>query len=66
MLHLRERELTALRGALEEEISAHARDVLILKEMHQREVHKLLQATEEAKEARNPHLTASLCPLIGL
>ncbi|XP_056595230.1 cingulin-like protein 1 isoform X2 [Triplophysa dalaica] len=51
VLHLRERELTALRGALEEEISAHARDVLILKEMHQREVHKLLQATEEAKES---------------
>ncbi|KAA0724764.1 Cingulin-like protein 1 [Triplophysa tibetana] len=51
VLQLRERELTALRGALEEEISAHARDVLILKEMHQREVHKLLQATEEAKES---------------
>ncbi|XP_057185820.1 cingulin-like protein 1 isoform X2 [Triplophysa rosa] len=50
VLHLRERELTALRGALVE-MSAHARDVHILKEMHQREVQKLLQATEEAKES---------------
>ncbi|KAL0154378.1 hypothetical protein M9458_050344, partial [Cirrhinus mrigala] len=51
-LRRRDRELTALRGALEEEISAHARDVEALQEEHQQEIHRLLEATQEAKEAR--------------
>ncbi|XP_058622618.1 cingulin-like protein 1 isoform X3 [Onychostoma macrolepis] len=50
-LHRRERELTALRGALEEEISAHARDVEALQEEHQQEIHRLREATQEAKES---------------
>ncbi|XP_050956152.1 cingulin-like protein 1 [Labeo rohita] len=50
-LHRRDRELTALRGALEEEISAHARDVEALQEEHQQEIHRLLEATQEAKES---------------
>ncbi|XP_055049186.2 cingulin-like protein 1 [Misgurnus anguillicaudatus] len=50
LLH-RERELMALQGALEEEKSAHVKDVETLKETHQQEVHKLLEATEEAKES---------------
>lgn len=52
VLHRRDRELTALRGALEEEISAHARDVEALQEEHQQEIHRLREATQEAKEAR--------------
>lgn len=52
VLHRRDRELTALRGALEEEISAHARDVEALQEKHQQEIHRLREATQEAKEAR--------------
>lgn len=51
-LHRRDRELTALRGALEEEISAHDRDVEALQEEHQQEIHRLREATQEAKEAR--------------
>ncbi|XP_065133368.1 cingulin-like protein 1 isoform X2 [Paramisgurnus dabryanus] len=47
----RERELMALQGALEEEKSAHVKDVETLKETHQQEVQKLLEATEEAKES---------------
>ncbi|XP_073688482.1 cingulin-like protein 1 [Garra rufa] len=50
-LHRRDRELTALRGALEEEISAHARDVEALQEEHQQEINRLLEATQEAKES---------------
>lgn len=51
-IHRRDRELKALRGALEEEISAHARDVEALQEEHQEEINRLLEATQEAKEAR--------------
>ncbi|KAK2867647.1 hypothetical protein QQF64_023396 [Cirrhinus molitorella] len=50
-LHRRDRELTALRGVLEEEISAHARDVEALQEEHQQEINRLLEATQEAKES---------------
>ncbi|XP_016089774.1 cingulin-like protein 1 isoform X2 [Sinocyclocheilus grahami] len=50
-LHRRDSELKALRGALEEEISAHARDVEALQEEHQQEIHRLLEATQEAKES---------------
>uniref|UniRef100_A0A8C2F1Q3 Uncharacterized protein n=1 Tax=Cyprinus carpio TaxID=7962 RepID=A0A8C2F1Q3_CYPCA len=50
-LHRRDRELKALRGALEEEISAHARDVEALQEEHQEEINRLLEATQEAKES---------------
>ncbi|XP_030630763.1 cingulin-like protein 1 [Chanos chanos] len=50
MLYKRERELTALRGALEEEVTAHAKAVEDLREQHQREVEELRRVTEEAKE----------------
>ncbi len=50
-LHRRDRELTALRGVLDEEISAHARDVEALQEEHQQEIHRLREATQEAKKA---------------
>ncbi|XP_051546120.1 cingulin-like protein 1 [Myxocyprinus asiaticus] len=51
VLQRKERELTALREALEDEVSAHARDVENLKDEHQQEIHKLLKATEDAKES---------------
>ncbi|XP_051975487.1 cingulin-like protein 1 isoform X1 [Xyrauchen texanus] len=51
VLQRREREMKALREALEDEVSAHARDVENLKEEHQQEIHKLLKATEDAKES---------------
>lgn len=52
-LRRRERELTALRGALEDEISAHATDLQTLQEQQQQEIHRLLEATDQAKEARS-------------
>ncbi|KAG9280854.1 cingulin-like protein 1 isoform X1 [Astyanax mexicanus] len=50
LLRWKERELTALKGALEEEISAHAKEVEMMKDQHKDEVQKLLKAIEEAKE----------------
>ncbi|XP_026095481.1 trichohyalin isoform X2 [Carassius auratus] len=50
-LHRRDQELRVLRGALEEEISAHARDVEVLQHEHQQEIHRLLDATQQAKES---------------
>ncbi|XP_051716027.1 cingulin-like protein 1 [Ctenopharyngodon idella] len=50
-LRRRERELTALRGALEDEISAHATDLQTLQEQQQQEIHRLLEATDQAKES---------------
>ncbi|XP_062859105.1 cingulin-like protein 1 isoform X1 [Trichomycterus rosablanca] len=51
MLHWKERELIALKGALEEEILAHAQEVEMLKEQHKQEIQKLLKVTEDAKES---------------
>ncbi|XP_051547841.1 cingulin-like protein 1 isoform X2 [Myxocyprinus asiaticus] len=51
VLQCRERQLMVLRGTLEDEMSTHARDVENLKDEHQQEIHKLLKATEDAKES---------------
>lgn len=50
MLHWRERELNALKGALKEEIETHDKDVATLKEQYEQEVQTLLNAVEQAKE----------------
>ncbi|KAI5608970.1 cingulin-like protein 1 isoform X1, partial [Silurus asotus] len=47
----KERELIAIKGALQEEISAHAKEVETLKEQHKEAVEKLLKAKEAAEEA---------------
>ncbi|XP_046714652.1 cingulin-like protein 1 isoform X1 [Silurus meridionalis] len=46
----KERELIAIKGALQEEISAHAKEVETLKEQHKEAVEKLLKAKEAAEE----------------
>ena len=51
-LRRKERELTALRGALEEEITAHAEEVTTLKETREREVQQMQRASEEARRVR--------------
>ncbi|XP_041965329.1 cingulin-like protein 1 isoform X1 [Alosa sapidissima] len=43
VLRKKERELTALRGALEEEVTAHAEEVTSLREAHEQEVQRLQQ-----------------------
>ncbi|XP_028814132.1 cingulin-like protein 1 isoform X2 [Denticeps clupeoides] len=51
MLCRKERELIALRGALEEEMSSHAEDVTSIKERYEQEIQKLQTATEEATQS---------------
>ncbi|XP_074862339.1 cingulin-like protein 1 isoform X2 [Carettochelys insculpta] len=47
-LRKRERELTALKGALKEEVSNHDLEIDKLKEQHDKELHNLREALEEA------------------
>ncbi|XP_061101024.1 cingulin-like protein 1 [Conger conger] len=51
VLHKRERELTALKGALKEEVASHDQEVDIMKEQYEQEIQKLRLAAEEAKQA---------------
>ncbi|XP_067327289.1 cingulin-like protein 1 isoform X2 [Anolis sagrei] len=50
VLRKRERELTALKGALKEEVSTHDREMDQLKEQHDQELQKLRKGLEEATE----------------
>ncbi|XP_067293168.1 cingulin-like protein 1 isoform X2 [Pseudorasbora parva] len=47
----RERELKALRGALEDELSAHASDLQRLQQEHEQELQQLREATAQAKQS---------------
>ncbi|XP_040456121.1 cingulin-like protein 1 isoform X3 [Falco naumanni] len=51
ILRKRERELTALKGALKEEVSSHDMEMDKLKEKHDKEVLDLQQSLEEATES---------------
>ncbi|XP_058264700.1 cingulin-like protein 1 isoform X2 [Hemibagrus wyckioides] len=46
----KERELIAIKGALQDEVSAHAKEVETLKEEHKEEFQKLLKAKEEVEK----------------
>ncbi|XP_062998914.1 cingulin-like protein 1 isoform X2 [Elgaria multicarinata webbii] len=50
VLRKRERELTALKGALKEEVSSHDQELDRLKEQHDQELRTLRDALEEATE----------------
>lgn len=50
ILRKRERELTALKGALKEEVSSHDMEMDKLKEQHDKEVLNLQQSLEKATE----------------
>ncbi|XP_035376763.1 cingulin-like protein 1 isoform X1 [Electrophorus electricus] len=56
VLRRRERELTALKGALKEEVSTHDQEVDMLKEEYEKELHTLRASVEEAKQSN-----ASVC-----
>jgi len=58
LLRRRERELTALKGALKEEVATHDQEVDKLREQYEKEIRKLQTAVEEAKQVIN--LTFSL------
>ena len=53
VLHWRERELTALKGALNEEVESHDKELGIMKEVRDKEVQKLREEVEEVKEVLN-------------
>ncbi|XP_043100461.1 cingulin-like protein 1 [Puntigrus tetrazona] len=50
LLRRRERELTALKGALKEEVSTHDLEVDKLREQYEKEIRKLQTAVEDAKQ----------------
>lgn len=56
----KERELIAIKGALQDEVSAHAKEVETLKEEHEEEVQKLLKTKEEVEKASGNHLDHQL------
>lgn len=71
MLKRRERELTALKGALKEEVAAHDQEVDKMKEQYEKEISRLQMSLEEAKQVVNllcvlPLLSSSLCSLLLL
>ncbi|XP_072320958.1 cingulin-like protein 1 isoform X2 [Eucyclogobius newberryi] len=51
LLHRRERELTALKGALKEEVSAHDQELDKMKEQYEQEISRLQATLEEAKQS---------------
>uniref|UniRef100_A0A8D0F3U2 Cingulin like 1 n=1 Tax=Strix occidentalis caurina TaxID=311401 RepID=A0A8D0F3U2_STROC len=53
ILRKRERELTALKGALKEEVSNHDMEMDKLKEQHDKELLNLQQSLDKATEVRN-------------
>ncbi|XP_078541036.1 cingulin-like protein 1 isoform X2 [Lissotriton helveticus] len=63
VLHRRERELTALKGALKEEVSSHDQEVDKLKEHYEKEMKKLKDSLEVA--AQNSSALASTMSLAG-
>lgn len=50
LLRRRERELTALKGALKEEVATHDQEVDKLREQYEKEIRKLQTVVEEAKQ----------------
>lgn len=46
VLHHRERELNALKGALKEEVETHDKEMTILKDEYEHELHKLIKDVE--------------------
>lgn len=51
-LHHREMELSALKGALKEEVETHDKYIAALKEEYELELEKLLVDLQQAKEVR--------------
>uniref|UniRef100_A0A3P9KGU2 Cingulin like 1 n=1 Tax=Oryzias latipes TaxID=8090 RepID=A0A3P9KGU2_ORYLA len=51
LLRKRERELTALKGALKEEVSAHDQEVDNMKEQYETEISRLQKSLEEARQS---------------
>lgn len=50
VLRRRERELTALKGALKEEVAAHDQEVDKMREQYEKEISRLQMSLEDAKQ----------------
>lgn len=50
VLRKRERELTALKGALKEEVAVHDQEMDKMKEKYEKELNRLHRSLEEAKQ----------------
>lgn len=55
VLKKRERELTALKGALKEEVASHDQEVDKLREQYQKELQKLQSSLDEVKQVMHYH-----------
>lgn len=62
VLRKRERELTALKGALKEEVAAHDQEVDKMKEQYEKEISRLQASLEEAKQVLLRFLPSSVHP----
>lgn len=62
VLRRRERELTALKGALKEEVAVHDQEVDKMKEQYVKEISKLQTSLEEAKQVMTGLPFDSLSP----
>lgn len=72
VLRRRERELTALKGALKEEVAAHDQEVDKMREQYEKEISRLQASLEEAKQVVSsssshhspPSLSSSFSPIL--
>lgn len=62
VLRRRERELTALKGALKEEVAAHDQEVDKMREQYEKEISRLQASLEEAKQVLHSLPPPSLRP----
>lgn len=63
-LRRRERELTALKGALKEEVAAHDQEVDKMKDQYEEEISRLQTSLVEAKQVISLLLVSPLFPLL--
>lgn len=54
-LRQRERELTALKGALKDEVASHDKEMEVLREQYSADMEKLRGSMEQVSQVRYPH-----------
>ena len=60
-LRQRERELTALKGVLKDEVASHDRDVESLREQYSTDMEKLRGSMEQVSQVQSPPLHTHAC-----
>lgn len=61
MLHQRERELTALKGVLKEEVECHDREMEVLREQYSQDMENLRKAMEQVTQVHTGSYTKHTC-----